>query len=353
MSAALARAEMKLAVAIALTGILGCSGQGQGEGDETSQSELSGPGNTPMACADPTAFSAGGKDFVFCTGMAHVWTTSDWKSFQDERRSLTFDFGDMPERSRAVAEWWAPTVIHDAAQSRFVMWVSVIDGQNWPEPTRSLAVFHAPAPLGPWTYAGLGDNASASGQMLIDPMIFRDQDGAHYLYFKRYGGGLSSRIMGAKLDAALTGIVGARHAIMDGFDAHGWELNVRENPAMWRNPTSGRYHLLFSGAHWRDDTYATGHALSTCGGPLCAFEVTTTGQGGIPQVVQAKNDPAFQFGGPGGAVWHGDGQRMWIVYAAASRSASGDKTRYLQRDPIRWFGTVPYVPSAHHHPIGF
>jgi hypothetical protein len=189
--------------------------------------------------------------------------------------------------------------------------------------------------------------------MLIDPMIFQDHDGAHYLYWKRYGGGLTSSIMGAKLDAPLTGIVGARHELMNGYDSHGWELNVRENPAMWRNPTTGRYHLLFSGAHWADDTYATGHALSTCGGPLCAFTVTTTGQNGIPQVVQAKNDPAFKFGGPGGAVWHGDSQRMWIVYAAASRSANGDKTRYLHRDPISWFGTMPYVPNAHHHPIGF
>src|SRR5262249_16372503 len=189
------RMHLRGLFAILLTGLLACSGEAPSEDEATDASELSGPGNAPLACADPTVFSTrdqGNTNFVFCTGMGHVWKTSDWKAFTNERASLTFDFGAMADKSKVTAHWSAPTVVYDKAHDRYVMWVSVIDGQDFKDDTRSLAVFHAPDPLGPWKFVALGDNASVNGEMLIDPMIFRDHDGTHYLYWKRYGGGLSS-----------------------------------------------------------------------------------------------------------------------------------------------------------------
>lgn len=350
------------ATTIAASGIIGCASTGAeaaastDEDTDATAGELADPSGAPLACADPTVISthdAGQTFYVFCTSMHHVWKTTDWTHFTDERASLTFAFGAMHPAGKQTGSWWAPSIAWDAAHARYVMWVSVLDDGVHAMTTRSLAVFHAPDPLGPWTYAGLGIDASASGQMLIDPMIFRDHDGQHYLYWKRYGGGLSSSIMGARLDASLTGTVASTHTeITHGYGGPGtWEDNVRENPAMWRHPTTGRYHLLYSGAHWADGSYATGHALSTCG-PLCGFDVSSTGQGGIPQVVQAKNDPHYAFGGPGGATWVEGKSGVFIVYAAASRSAHGDKTRYLHRDKISWFGHDPYVDTPHHEPSG-
>src|SRR5262249_3166401 len=120
--------QFRGAFAIVLTGLVACSGEAPSEDESTDASELSGPGNAALACADPTVFSThdqGNTNYVFCTGMRHVWKTSDWKTFTNERASLTFDFGAMPEKSKVSAQWWAPSVVYDRAHDRYVMWVSV------------------------------------------------------------------------------------------------------------------------------------------------------------------------------------------------------------------------------------
>ena len=332
-----------------------CSGEA---GTGTDGSDLSFNG-APLACADPTVIREHGtaNDYVYCTGMSHVWKTADWKSFSDVRSQVSFDAGSL----EGAGSWWAPTIAWDAAHQRYVMWVSV--PTDAAKDTRGLAVFASPSLDGKWHFVDWGNPAGTKGEMIIDPMLFRDHDGTHYLYWKRYGGPLTSRIMGARLDAKLEHIVpNTRTEIMDGYGgANRWEDNVRENPAVWRDPGTGHYHMLYSGAHWADGTYATGHAVSTCG-PLCmksgeGWRVTDHGDNGIPQVVQAKNDPNFTNGGPGGAVWTADGSA--IVFAAAFLSNDKNATakardeRYLMREKLSWSNGVPYVNTPKHHPHGF
>jgi hypothetical protein len=345
-----------IAVALAIAASLfGCAASGSAVATTGATSDgILMSGSAPLACADPTAFSTDGLEstwFVFCTGMSHVWVTSDWTTFDNQRAELQFDFADMPAASQVVANWWAPTVIFDPIQARYVMWVSVIDGQqSWLSMTRSLATFSAPAPLGPWHFEGYGDAVTKDGQAIIDPMIFHDAFEGDYLYWKQYGPGLGSSIMGAQLDDSLTHIVdGTKTVLLPGYGGTSWELNVRENPAVWQDVLGGAWHMLYSGAHWRNDTYATGHAISYCG-PLCVlpgigWSVLPSTDRGVAQVVQAKGNPDFAFGGPGGAVWLGSGGD-WILYAAALH----DHTRSLFLDQVQWDGDAPYVDRPGHQP---
>jgi hypothetical protein len=319
----------------------------------------------PMPCADPGVVSDKGASktfFVYCTSMSHVWSTTDWVHFTDVRSSVTFDIAAMSANGKKMGAWWAPGVVYSASLDRYVMWVSVPDSQGtevvdgWD--TRSLAVLTAPAADGPWTFQGLAIDAATVGEHYIDPFPFIDADGKAYAFWKQYGGGISSSIMGASIDATLTSIVGgSAMEVMNGFGGPGtWEDNVRENPAVVRD-AGGRYHMIFSGGHWADDTYATGHALSTCG-PLCpatssgGWHMVDSSDRGVLQVVRALGNPSFANGGPGGAVFLDDTATA-IVYAAAAKSASGDKTRYLMRDDVKWLNHAPFVDTPGHEPLGF
>ncbi len=319
----------------------------------------------PMPCADPAIVSendAGKVFYVYCTSMSHVWKTTDWVNFSDVRSSVTFTLTGMADNGKAIGSWWAPGLVYSKALDRYVMWVSVPDAQGTNTPgdgwdTRSLAVFTSPAPDGVWTYRGLAIDAKVN-EHFIDPFLFIDSDGAGYVYWKQYGGSVSSSIMGARANASFSGLqAGTTMEVMNGYGGTGtWEDNVRENPAVMRD-SGGRYHLIFSGGHWFNETYATGHALSTCG-PLCpaattgGWHMVDSGDRGILQVVRSIGNPKFSNGGPGGAVFVDDAATR-IVYAAAAKSASGDKTRYLMLDAIAWQNRAPFVDTKGHEPLGY
>jgi hypothetical protein len=81
--------------------------------------------------------------------------------------------------------------------------------------------------------------------------------------------------------------------------------------------------------------------------------MVNSGDRGILQVVRSAGNAKFANGGPGGAEFVDDDTRRRIVYAAAAKSASGDKTRYLMLDDIKWAMGAPYVDTAGHEPLGF
>jgi hypothetical protein len=317
-----------------------------------------------MPCADPAVFSEGGADatfFVYCTGMSHVWKTSDWATFSDVKASAQFDLTGMSANGQKIGSWWAPGIVYAPNLPGYVMWVSVPDAMatngtgGWD--TRSIAALTSDTPTGPWVFRSMAIAAAQVGEHYIDPYPFIDHDGTHYVFYKRYGASLTSSIVGARVDASLQNVVaGSSVVLMNGYGGPGtWELNVRENPAVSYDPAAKVHHLIFSGGHWQDGTYATGHALSSCG-PLCvsgagAWQIASSGDRGIVQVVQANGDPNFTSGGPGGAVFE-TAAAQYIVYAAAARSAKGDGTRYLMRDRVRYQNRAPYVDTPGHHPTG-
>lgn len=319
--------------------------------------------SNPMSCADPAVFSeqdAKQTYYVYCTGMGHVWKTSDWVHFTNVKSQVSFVLTGLGTNGQKTGQWWAPGIVYAPGLAEYVMWVSVANENATsgvsPPDMRDLAVLTSPSPTGPWTYQGKAATAQAAGAHYIDPFLLRDHDGGHYVFWKQYGGGLSSSIMGSHVSANWTQLTGTSVEVMHGYGGTGtWEDNVRENPAVWYDPAKDHHHILFSGAHYTDDTYATGHWLSSCG-PLCIsgtghWHEVDSGDGGVVQVVQALNDPNFASGGPGGAVFQDD-DAAFIVYAASALSAQGDGTRYLMRDAVSWKNDAPYVDTPHHRPEG-
>ena len=135
----------------------------------------------PMPCADPTVVSVRneGEDFyVFCTGMLRIWHTTDWETFEDVRPTTTFPLTGLGTQAQAINWWWAPSVIYDAGSGSYVMWVSIPSeastGTAGGTNARSLGVFTADVPTGPWSYEGDAITGAAM-QMYIDPFLFRDQ----------------------------------------------------------------------------------------------------------------------------------------------------------------------------------
>ena len=317
-----------------------------------------------MPCADPSVVSVrneGADFYIFCTGMLHVWHTTDWTQFNDVRSSTVFSLAGVGARGQSVVWWWAPSVIYDDATDTYIMWVSIPSeastGTAGATDARSLAVFAAAQPTGPWSYVGDAITGGAM-QMYIDPFLFRDHDGKHYVYWKHYGTGIGSLIAAAEVDSDWHTITGAQVTIMYGWGGTGtWEDNVRENPALHYDAATGHHHLIFSGGHWNDASYATGHALSTCG-PLCVdasaggWQMVESGDRGILQVVRSADLGAFGSGGAGGAEFLGD-DASYLIYAAAPAFGSNAPTRYLMLDPLGWANDAPYVDSDGHHPTGY
>ncbi|HEY1960182.1 MAG TPA: family 43 glycosylhydrolase [Polyangiaceae bacterium] len=344
---------------LAYLALAGCSGDASDDLGTTDDALLLMNAGKPMPCADPAPISTANDEktwFVYCTGMNHVWKTSDWTSFSDAASSLVFHFGSLNALGRNTNTWWAPSILYLPSKKTYALWVSVEDGNQASDDRRSLAVFSGPSPTGPWTFERYGKRAAANGEHHIDPGLVTGSGGAHWLYWKSYGGTAQSAINGAALGGDALAIAGEPVKLFDGYDMNGWEQHVRENPSVWENPQTGVWHMLYSGAAWADSTYATGHAFSTCGA-LCrsagGWRIASAEDRGVAQVMQAKNDATFAHGGPGGAAWLGSSGN-WIVFAAAARSKQGDKTRYLFRQHLTWGANhSPYVNTAKHIPSGF
>jgi hypothetical protein len=318
----------------------------------------------PMPCADPTVVSVrneGADFYVFCTGMLRVWHTTDWVTFEDVRPSTTFPLTGVGQQAQAISWWWAPSVVYDSASDSYVMWVSIPSeastGTAAATNARSLGVFTADVLTGPWTYEGDAITGAAM-QMYIDPFLFRDHDGKHYVYWKHYGPDIGSLIAAAEVSADWHSITGDQVTIMNGWGGTGtWEDNVRENPALHYDAETGRHHLIFSGGHWNDASYATGHALSACG-PLCVdagnggWHMVDSGDRGILQVVRTTGLSSFASGGAGGAEFLG-ARASYLLYAAAPVFESNPATRYLMLDPLTWANGAPFVDTDGHHPTGY
>jgi hypothetical protein len=347
--------------ALTLAGCAADVADANGENDNRSDEDaiMLKNGGNPMACADPAPISTSNEEktwFVYCTGFDHVWKTATFTAFEDVRGKVDFAFGNLNALGRNTKTWWAPSILYVPDHDVYVMWVSVEDGEKASQNRRSLAVFSAPSPTGPWTFLSYGKRAAADGEHHIDPGIVTGTGGDHFLYWKSYGGTAQSAIMGAQLGPWAEVIRDTPVHLFNGYDMASWEQHVRENPSVWENPNTHVWHMLYSGAAWADSSYATGHAFSECG-PLClgsnGWRLAETENRGVGQVMQAKGDPRFAHGGPGGAAWLGTSGN-WIVFAAAARSKQGDQQRYLFRQKLTWGANhSPFVDTAKHLPSGF
>jgi len=212
---------------------------------------------------------------------------------------------------------WAPDVFHHATgDGRFYLYYTVNGtaggrgGLN-----KVVGVAAGDSPLGPFLDKGdLADDA-------IDAHLFRDDDGALYLYYVHLAGGF--KIMVQPMGDPLTKRGEAREVIRPTAD---WERRrgaVTEGP--WMLKRRGLYHLMYSGSGADGPDYAIGYA--TAESPLGPF----TKHPGNP--IAKRGDGVF---GPGHhCVVAGPDGRLWMVYHQQNGEETGWK-RFLAIDPL-WF----------------
>lgn len=207
---------------------------------------------------------------------------------------------------------WAPDVFHHApGDGKFYLYYTV----DQPGGGKEIGVAAADGPLGPFKDRGnLVERA-------IDAHLFRDDDGALYLYYVDLAGGFKIKIQ--PMADPVTKKGATKEVIRPSVD---WERRkgaVTEGP--WMLKHKGLYHLMYSGSGADGPDYAIGYATATS--PLGPF----TKHAGNP--IAHRGNGVF---GPGHhSVVAGPDGRLWMVYHQQNSEKIG-WDRFLAIDPL-WF----------------
>lgn len=187
--------------------------------------------------ADPHAILHEGRYYLYPTGDARgydVYVSDDLLDWTWAARVFDYD-------STTV---WAPDVYYDDATELFYLYYSAM---------LQIGVAIADNPLGPFVDQGILIDRG------IDGHLFRDDDGALYLYYEGFFGG--SR-MAVQRMRTLTELEGEPVEL---FEPEGWEINgalgVVEAP--WMLKRNGIYYLMYSGNDYHTEDYAVGYATAT------------------------------------------------------------------------------------------
>ena len=209
---------------------------------------------------DPTILVDGTRVYAYSTALGFMATPgissialTHWSGYWDA----------MPHVPSWASWWstWAPSVAVSAAGD-FVEFYATLD-----EDLRTHCLGHAVSttPTGPFVDTSSGPivcQPSLGGS--IDPSVFTDPSGQHYLLWKSDGNsiGLASQIWSAPIDPNLDALTGNPVAVLTNDQA--WQEGVVENPDMVE--VNGTYHLFYSGGPFSTASYATG--VATCTTPL-------------------------------------------------------------------------------------
>ncbi len=187
-------------------------------------------------------------------GVMHIARTKDFRSWQYE--GTVFTAANRPAYATATAGLWAPDIRY--LNGRYVLYFTVTDTTlNTTGPgsadDAAIGMATAPSPTGPWTPSDTPLVAPRPGNggflSTIDPAMFTDVDGRHYLYWGSYNGG----IFATRLNAAGTATVGTAKqvAIDNRYEGsyvvrHGrWYYLMVSSANCCAGPTTG--YTVFSG----------------------------------------------------------------------------------------------------------
>ena len=164
------------------------------------------------------------------------------------KHARVLDITNVPWAAFAV---WAPSTIR--ANGKYYLFFAANDIQNDKE-EGGIGVAVADRPEGPYVDA-IGApliNAFHHGAQPIDPFVFRDDDGQHYLY---YGGWKHCNVV--KLSPDLRSVV----PFADGetFKSITPEHYV-EGPFVFKR--SGKYYLMWSEGGWGGPNYSVAYAIA-------------------------------------------------------------------------------------------
>lgn len=204
-------------------------------------------------------------------------------------------FPNLPAWATA-GRTWAPTVVRDG--DGYTLFYSATHRRSG---RQCIGRARSASPTGPFLDRRVGPilcQVSMGGS--IDPYVFRNRDGARYLYWKNDGNCCGNRVSlwGRRLspDEELTG---RPHRLIS-YDRN-WERPLIENPAMTRSPDQGGEYRLFYAANWYDSP-----SYARCTRPLGPCVKVTTSR-----PWHTSTDFAY---GPGGAAFFTDtAGRNWMA----------------------------------------
>lgn len=209
-----------------------------------------------MYLADPTVFYYKQKYYLYGTdgfkpdSGFHVAVSDDlvkWKKNTLNTRALT--------RGQAFGTkgFWAPQVfVHH--NKIFMAYTA----------NEQIAIAESEHPAGPFKQKQLQQLDAAVKQ--IDPFVFRDDDGKHYLYHVRLQEG--NRIFGALLKDDLSAIDTStlRECISAVANPQPWENTLPVKWTVTEGPTvlkrNGKYYMFYSANDFRNPDYAVGFATA-------------------------------------------------------------------------------------------
>jgi len=256
--------------------------------------------------ADPEARIFEGQYWIFPTYSApydqqlflDAFSSTDLVEWTKHPRVL--DAKSIAWARRAI---WAPSILFK--DGWYYLFFSANDIQNDQQPG-GLGIARARRPNGPFEdYLGrpLVDKFH-NGAQPIDPFVFTDPSGAHYLI---YGGWRHCNI--AKLNDSLTGFTPfADGATFKEITPAGYV------EGSWMFVRDGKYYFMWSEGGWTGPNYAVAYAIGTS--PLGPFERA----GKILQ-----QDPAVATGAGHHSVLHAPGSNKW--YCVYHRRPLGETDR--------------------------
>jgi arabinan endo-1,5-alpha-L-arabinosidase len=225
---------------------------------------------------------------------------------------------------------WAPEIHHIG--TGYVAYYAALS------PSRhKMCIGAARATTAEGPYTDLGHPLACDAHVsLIDPNVFTDGSGRHFLYYKTDGNALRPQektiIYGHELRADGLGFVGVRHRLLK--NTLGWEGDVVEAPWVMHR---GRYYFMFySGYRYCDHTYGVGVARATS--PLGPFHKRSA-------PILHSND---KWTGPGHNSIVPSGGHDFIVYHAwrGAHACGESGNRELLIDWVTWRGGWPFINSG-------
>jgi beta-xylosidase len=246
----------------------------------------------------------------------------------------------LPDAMPTLPTWakegrtWAPTVHTIIPGKRYVAYFCAHDRAS---DTQALGVAVGPTPVGPFTSDATGpllDRPELGGE--IDPSVFTDDDGSHYLVWKNDGNsrGQDTWLWIQQLSTDGLSLVGSATRLIKQDQA--WEGHLVEAPTLWKH--GGRYYLFYSANDYAGCSYAMGYAVAdSLLGPYTKPR-NTAWQASTADVC-----------GPGGQdiLTTGDG-KTWMVYHMWAKGPGSYRSMSL--DPLVWNGDIPALIGPSRRP---
>jgi hypothetical protein len=250
-----------------------------------------------------------------------VFVTTDPKSGQWELYQANLDAGTV--FTWATGRNAYAGQVTRGADGKFYWYVPVQSKRTDVTNPMAIGVAVSDGPLGPWKDAigkplvdwtsVFGD--SKRGEEIIDPHLFTDDDGTHYLY---WGSWYTARVV--KLDKSMTAMDG-QITKLDGLDY------LFEAP--WVFKRNGIYYCVYdwkhAGSQWTPSNYQAAIGYATASSPLGPWKFQNIILSGTSATTVHPS-----------LIEHGG--KWWITYHTKDAKTGGHFRRSVAIDEVKWDG---------------